>query len=90
MEHVHFSWDSLSLRLHQSNEQCSVVLVEIISKMTNSHLDNNVVQDWGNITHVASGEHKVEDLALAFVSVCRSAPFHDGHAFTGFEEDSAC
>ena len=38
--------------------------------MTNSHLDNDVVQDWGNIMHVASGKHKVEDLALAFVSVC--------------------
>ena len=58
--------------------------------MTHTHLDNNVVQDWGNITHVASGEHKVEDLALVFVSVCRSAPFRDGHALTGFEEDSAC
>ena len=76
------------MQLHQSNKLCSVVLVEI-SKMTNSHLDNDVVQDWGNDTHVASGEHKVEDFALAFVSVCRSAPFRNGHARTGFEEYSA-
>ena len=77
-------------RLHQSNKLRSVVLVEIISKMTDSHLDNDiVVQDWGNVMHLASGEHKVEDFALAFVSVCRSAPFRDGHARTGFEEYSA-
>ena len=32
--------------------------------MANSHLDNDiVVQDWGSVTHVASGEHKVEDLS---------------------------
>ena len=77
VEHVHFSWARLGLRLHQSNELHSVALVEIISKMTNSHLDNVIIQDWGNITHVASGEHKVEDFALAFVSVCRSTPFCD-------------
>ena len=45
------------------------MLVEIISKMTNSHLDNDIIQDWGNIMHVASGEHKVEDFVVAFVSV---------------------
>ena len=43
--------------------------------MTDSHLDNNIIiQDWGNVTHLASGEHKVEDFALAFVSVCVDPP----------------
>ena len=57
------------MRLHQSNELRSIALVEIISNLTNSHLANDVVKEWGNVTHVAGGEHRVEDFALAFVDV---------------------